>query len=220
MKKLFGVAINDTDISGPSSIRLDGRKVIFPDYATWYNMLTRCFDEKTKARIPSVIGSTCCEEWLTRSSFQNWYFMHSIFCDNSGKTLCLDKDILVKGNKEYSPTRCALVPSYLNSLMNEGSPSYLSQLFWVNKIEDRYLSKPYRCVVSVKGEKSAYCGYFHTPQEAHAEGQLRKYENIKYFVEHRYKKEKCYRDDVAASLLCRAEKLLEDHSMGVVTSSF
>ena len=53
------------------------------------------------------------DDWRYLSKFKEWY-LHQTGHDQIG--WCLDKDILVKGNKEYSPETCCFVPSDINSL--------------------------------------------------------------------------------------------------------
>lgn len=87
------------------------------EYEAWYTMLSRCYDEKYKKNRPTYKDVTCCEEWLLYENFYEW--LHSQ--DNFEKWLngdkwALDKDIIIKGNKFYSPETCCLVPHRINSL--------------------------------------------------------------------------------------------------------
>lgn len=80
-------------------------------YTTWNNMLKRCYSIKSQHRNPTYVGCTVCEEWLSFSNFKKW------FDENYVDGFDLDKDILVEGNKEYSPEFCRFVPHYLNTLI-------------------------------------------------------------------------------------------------------
>lgn len=219
MKKLFGVAVNDSKISGPTVTKRDatGKKSLLPDYAAWYFMLMRCFDVKTKSKDPSCFLSTCCDEWLLRSNFKYWFDLQPYHFDSKGRRLCLDKDILVSGNKNYNPLRCCLVPDYINSIFNEGINSSDSLPLWVRKVTGRNLSKEYRCLVSYKGEKSKHFGYFHTPYEAHREGQLRKCEDILYTLDQRYRKDKTFQDKVYKSIISRVDTIQSEFDLGLIS---
>ena len=81
-------------------------------YLKWHDMLVRCYNEKFHERQPQYIGCTVCEEWLNYSNFKVWYNQHKI----NGMSLDLDKDILFKGNKVYSPETCCFVPHAINTL--------------------------------------------------------------------------------------------------------
>jgi hypothetical protein len=81
-------------------------------YLRWRDMLTRCYNAKFHERQPQYKECTVCEEWLNYSNFRVWYDQNRVL----GKTLDLDKDILFKGNKVYSPETVALVPHAINTL--------------------------------------------------------------------------------------------------------
>lgn len=82
-------------------------------YQRWRNMIVRCNQSQETAYRPSYLGCTICPEWHDLSKFFNWCITHPQW--NSGKWE-LDKDILVKGNKVYSPTTCCFVPTEVNNL--------------------------------------------------------------------------------------------------------
>lgn len=88
------------------------------EYETWRNIIWRSFDKKYKEWKPTYQDVTCCEEWLLFENFYEW--LHSQ--ENFDKWMLLrnkgaiDKDILIKGNKLYSPETCCLVSQKVNSL--------------------------------------------------------------------------------------------------------
>jgi hypothetical protein len=86
---------------------------------TWKRILERCYDEKYKIKEPTYNDVTCCDEWLLYENFYEW--LHSQ--PNFDKWLnesrwAIDKDILVKGNKVYSPSTCCFVPHEINTLFS------------------------------------------------------------------------------------------------------
>ena len=74
-------------------------------------MLTRCYSKKYLESYPSYIGTSVCSEWLSAKAFRKWMEQQ----DWHGK--CLDKDIIVPGNKLYSPETCAFVLPATNSFV-------------------------------------------------------------------------------------------------------
>ena len=86
-------------------------------YQTWVDMLKRAYTEK-KGRC-NYFGVTVCEEWHNFQSFAKWCHSQDFFNikDKNGKRYEIDKDILVKGNKIYSPETCCFVPAEINSLL-------------------------------------------------------------------------------------------------------
>lgn len=87
------------------------------EYTVWKSLLKRCYDSKTKERQPAYRDVSICEEWLFFENFCDWLHSQSNF-DKwlNGDKWALDKDIIYKGNKIYSPETCCLVPYNVNSL--------------------------------------------------------------------------------------------------------
>lgn len=83
-------------------------------YNTWGNMLKRCYDKKFQNNNSTYIGCKVCDEWLCFQNFADWYDEN--YYEIEGEMMELDKDILVKGNKIYSPNTCIFVPHRINSL--------------------------------------------------------------------------------------------------------
>lgn len=105
-KPRYGVGINDSkDI-----VKNDY------DYVIWNGMLKRVFCKKYHKKQPTYLDSSVCDEWLVFSKFkQDITKMKNYDKAVSRQGWVLDKDILVKGNKHYSPETCAFVPVEINS---------------------------------------------------------------------------------------------------------
>lgn len=81
-------------------------------YACWQHMIERWYLEKKKDIHPSYYGiSEISEEWQCYANFADWYDSHYY---EVNERLHLDKDILYKGNKIYSPHHCIFVPQRIN----------------------------------------------------------------------------------------------------------
>lgn len=124
LKKIYGVGINDVDYpvhefeyekDEKGNMKISKRIWTCPFYEVWRDMLKRCFSKKDQERNPAYIGATVCNEWLYLSNFKNW--MESQPWE--GKQL--DKDLLVVGNREYSPENCIFIPNELNQFFKERS---------------------------------------------------------------------------------------------------
>lgn len=85
-------------------------------YLLWKNMIVRVYNTKYHQHRPTYINCSVCEEWLTFSNFKRW-----IEDPKNGyqEGYHLDKDILIKGNKVYSPDYCCFVPPLLNSVFTK-----------------------------------------------------------------------------------------------------
>ena len=109
MKTVHGVGIND--YNGTVSHLVDGKRINKKQYTTWSGMIKRCYNKKNQEKKPSYKGCTVCDEWLFFSKFKVW--MDSK--DHHGKHL--DKDLMVTGNKVYSPSTCLFVSPLVNAAL-------------------------------------------------------------------------------------------------------
>ena len=106
-KKLVqGIGFND-------AVSSDENGKLFNSYHSWKSMLERCYSSKYHEKFPTYKGCTVCADWLFYSNFKKWYEQ------NNRKGYHLDKDILVYGNKIYSPETCRYVPEPLNLLLTD-----------------------------------------------------------------------------------------------------
>jgi hypothetical protein len=131
-------------------------------------MLGRCYSENIQAQNPTYVGCSVSEEWLTFSNFKAWMQRQ----DWQGKQL--DKDIIVKGNKIYSPDTCAFVESVTNSFTTERMASRGCQPIGVslhkrNKSYDAHCNDPFL-------KKLVHLGCFSNPIVAHEAWRKKKHE--------------------------------------------
>jgi hypothetical protein len=54
-----------------------------------------------------------CNEWHNFQNFAEWFCKN--YCDASMDKWQLDKDIIVPGNRVYSPETCCFVPNAVNN---------------------------------------------------------------------------------------------------------
>lgn len=109
---VYGVGINDS-LYKVHSYNDNGKKIMCPFYKTWTHMLERCYSNKTQKTQPTYKGCTVCYEWLIFSCFKKWMETQN------WKNKQLDKDILIPGNKIYSPDSCLFVDGKINKLLND-----------------------------------------------------------------------------------------------------
>ena len=104
---LFGVGINDAEYKVKYGTGKD--RITCPYYARWQSMIMRCHSKKYHVKNPTYIGCTVIAEWLVFSVFKEWMEGYQ------WEGLSLDKDLLVQGNKVYSPETCLFISHYDNS---------------------------------------------------------------------------------------------------------
>lgn len=88
-------------------------------YRVWRAIIQRCYDEKFHKRQPTYKDCRVSEEWLNFQNFAKWY--EENYYEIEGEKMQLDKDILIKGNKIYSPSTCIFVPSKINVLFTKAN---------------------------------------------------------------------------------------------------
>lgn len=125
------------------------------------NMKTRCYNENYHKKRPSYAECEICDEWLNdHQAFYEW--VSENFYEIEGEdTVQLDKDILVKGNKLYSPETCIFVPKPINGLFGgTANKSDLSKGVSFIKSTGKY-----RATICIEG-KNVNLGLFPTEEEA------------------------------------------------------
>ena len=175
-KLVWGVGVNDL----PYRVQINEyvtenggkriRKTVFrcKYYTVWESMIRRCYSKKLLESYPSYIGTSVCSEWLSATEFKKWMEQQ----DWHGK--CLDKDIVVPGNKLYSPETCAFVLQATNKFVTACDASRGDYPIGVSlcKRTGKYQAQcgnPFT-------RKDEHLGYFSTTEEAHESWRKRKHE--------------------------------------------
>ena len=128
------------------------------EYNVWVRMLDRCYSTANNTR-KTYEGCEVTSSFRYFPFFKDWCNKQVGFGE---KGFALDKDILVKGNKVYSPETCCFVPQEINNLLTNkkmGSKSIKSGVSF-NKERGKYI------VGFSKGSKTKHIGYFVTELEA------------------------------------------------------
>lgn len=143
---------------GNTSIVTGAKKQEVKDsYKRWADMLYRCYDKNLYRKNPTYIDCRVCEEWLCYANFEKWYNKNYYAVDN--EKMQLDKDILIKGNKLYSPKTCVFVPQRINALFTKRGSTRGNYPIGVT-----YSKKNKKYEPQVQGIK--WLGYYNTPEEA------------------------------------------------------
>ena len=165
-KLVYGVGINDVDYAVQPVV--DGKQVKCPCYVTWKEMLRRCYDHKWQERNPAYKGCSVHPEWLSFVNFRKWVLTQ----DWEGKQL--DKDLLLKGNKVYSPSTCVFVDNMTNTFTNDQVRSRGDYPLGVSF--HKSLGKFAAMCRNPFTKKREHLGVFHCPNQAHLAWKARKHE--------------------------------------------
>lgn len=172
--KIYGVGICDINYNISRTEEVNGkRKVVWicPYYKKWSGILERCYSEALHKKHPTYKDCTICEEWKYLSNFIKWVDSQP----NRDWINCSpDKDLLVVGNKLYSPDTTVFITKEVNCFLIDSRVRRGANMLWAYK-EPR--GKKWRSQCSNNFIKSrGYIGIFDTELEAHLAGQAKKYE--------------------------------------------
>ena len=145
-KKLCGIGNNDI----PNS-----HNTIY--YKYWSRMIKRCYYNDRINGNKNYFDCFVCKDWHNLSSFKLWFDKNYIYGWE------LDKDILVKGNREYSPDKCCFVPQSINALFTKRERLRGDLPIGVSSTNG--IKNPYRAYISDKS-KQKRIGVYETPEQA------------------------------------------------------
>lgn len=114
VKSLYDKTICNVAYMGEGKYKSRQNGKMTRSYNKWSNMIRRCYDKEFQKKNSTYENCTVCEEWHNFQNFAKWFDEN--YYEMDGQRMALDKDILVKGNKIYSPENCLIVPSRINNL--------------------------------------------------------------------------------------------------------
>ena len=149
---------------GKYKTRINGKKT--KCYDTWQSMLQRCYDNKYHEKYPTYINCEVCDEWLNYQNFGTWY--EGNYYEVKDEVMCLDKDILDKGNKIYSPENCVFVPENINKLFIKCDRSRGEYPLGViyHKHAKKFMAQYNIYDLETNKSKHKHLGYYDTPEQA------------------------------------------------------
>lgn len=150
-------------IKGDKYSSWDGKEIL-KEYSLWNDMLFRC-TQKYRDKFPTYSGCLVSDNFKSYTFFYEWCHRQIGFQkkDENNRSWCLDKDLLVKGNKVYSEDTCIFIPNRINTLIVKCDSSrgeFPVGVYW-----DKRLKKFISQCNSGTGRQECL-GYFNTPQEA------------------------------------------------------
>ena len=195
VKDVYQPSVCGVGICGSKYPIYNGAKML-KEYVLWKHFIERCYDKKIKEKYPTYQDAICCEEWLLYENFYEWIHTQENYNKwLNGERWALDKDILVKGNKIYSPETCCLVPQHVNTLFTKCNSNRGKLPIGVYKDKDRFLAK---IIYGQQGNKTKVTAFrYPTPEDAFYLGyKPSKEAYIKQVAQEEYEKgnitKKCY----------------------------
>ena len=146
-------------------------------YRIWVGILERTCSDSVHPKHVTYKDVSVYNEWLNFQVFAEWCSNQQFFNkkDDEGRPYQLDKDILVKGNKEYSPETCCFVPQEVNKLLLNGGKSRGKHPVGVCYLKQK---RKFKAAVKYYG-KPKHLGLYSTPEEAFEAYKVNKELHIK-----------------------------------------
>ena len=136
-------------------------------YNIWRMMLRRCYQSEVSKSYKSYEECYVCEEWHCFSNFLKWH--NENYYEIKDVEMHLDKDILKKGNKVYSPSTCIYTPQDVNKLFTtqHQKRKYPQGVFYhkKDKVFVYYSHKYRKTIEGCKTSEEAYSCYIKDKQE-------------------------------------------------------
>lgn len=150
-------------------------------YSTWAGMIERVNCEKFLNKAPAYRSCTIVDEWYCFANFYEWAIKQK-GCHT--KTWQLDKDLLVKGNKIYSPETCCFIPPVINGMLTKREAKRGNFPIGVHKMTVKnHRLKPFRAVCCNGLTRSRVGKSFSCPTEAFIWYKHQKEETLKEAAE-------------------------------------
>ena len=99
---------------GEGKYKVSENRKLMDEFVIWDNMLQRCYDPKFHKKYPTYKDCKVEDYLLNFQHMGEW--LDENYYEVPGEIMCLDKDILNKGNKIYSRDTCIFVPQRINKL--------------------------------------------------------------------------------------------------------
>lgn len=166
--RVYGVGVNDVGFV----VNQIGGSIW--QYRLWIDVIKRSYSHALKERHPTYKDVTCCDEWLSFATFLEWC-NKEVGYKGRPAGMQLDKDLIIKGNKTYSPEACSFLPQQVNKLLTNtvtGRGYYPVGVYYHERDGE------FRSQLCYAGKQKCL-GYCNTPEDAFAAYKVAKEAQIK-----------------------------------------
>lgn len=130
----------------------------YDSHLKWKSMIERCYKNVGNERNKGYKNCLVCEDWHCYANFKKWYDENYYEIEN--ERIHLDKDILAKESKVYSPDTCVFVPEYINYIFKKNVSKNKDLPTGITRYGNRY-----KVYIGIN-YKRVYLGTFDSVEEA------------------------------------------------------
>ena len=129
-------------------------------------MLMRCYYPKYHEKHTTYKECKVSKEWQNLQNFDDWYYNN--YYEVGNEKMCLDKDILNKGNKIYSSDNCIFVPERINILFTKSDRKRGEYPIGVSyhKEHKKFMAQCSIYDFKENKKKQIYLGYYDSTEKA------------------------------------------------------
>jgi hypothetical protein len=131
-------------------------------YSKWSGILERCYDPSSLQMYECYKDVTVCNEWLNYQNFAEWAKQQIGYGNRNWAT---EKDLLIRGNRIYSPDSCCFLPAELNNQLLKATKARGECVIGVNvnKPNGKFIA---HCQGWREDSATSHIGIFDTELEA------------------------------------------------------
>lgn len=146
-------------VAGVGILGIESVDVRSKVYRTWSGMLKRVYTPISDNEIINY-GDTCSvhPDWHYFPNFKKWFDTQILKDDWH-----LDKDLLVKGNKQYSPDKCVLLPKEVNWFLTSRKNH---RGLWPIGVTYHDRINKWQATCSTNNNGDGYIGVYNSPEDA------------------------------------------------------
>lgn len=135
------------------------------EYSFWSDVMRRCLHQNFKDKQPEYADVSCDNRWLSFDSFMEDVSQLPNFDKIYLKPRwCLDKDLLVRGNKIYGKDTVCFIPQQMNAMLTTSKRARGDLPIGVFLCQNK--TNPYRAMCGDGYKGRIYLGGFKTPEMA------------------------------------------------------
>ena len=161
-------------------------------YRAWNHILSRCYNPEVQKKQPYYYDCSVDPRWHCFAVFEEWFIQqeqrHFKEDYGVGRRWSIDKDILVRGNKIYSPETCCFVPNEVNAAVTKPKrrTTHIDLPEGVGIIKPKTTGSKIGYTARAHSgttDKERYLGYYNTPEKAFKVYKRAKENHIKSLAE-------------------------------------